>query len=54
MLVGHQPDASDVTARYYTDLSDLTFLHPVIETVGEWVVQKGRVAAGENVVSLRA
>ncbi len=54
MLVGHQPDANDVTARYYTDLSDLTFLHPVIETVGEWVVQKGRVAAGENVVPIRA
>lgn len=54
MLVGHQPDASDVTARYYTDLSDLTFLHPVLEQVGDWIVQKGAVAAGKNVIALPA
>lgn len=52
MLVGHQPDASDVTARNYTDLSDLTFLHPVIEQVGDWIERKGAVAAGRNVVPL--
>lgn len=52
LLIGHKPAQEDVTSRAYLDLTDLRWLHPEIEAVGEWIVQKGLVAAGKNVVAL--
>jgi len=54
LLIGHKPAQEDVTSRAYLDLTDLRWLHPEVEAIGAWIVQKGAVAAGRNVVALRA
>ncbi len=54
LLIGHKPAQEDVTSRAYLDLTDLRWLHPEIEQIGTWIEQKGAVAAGKNVVPLRA
>lgn len=54
LLIGHKPAQEDVTSRAYLDLTDLRWLHPEIEQIGAWIEQKGAVAAGKNVVPLRA
>lgn len=52
LLIGHKPAQEDVTSRAYLDLTDLRWLHPEIEAIGAWIVQKGLIAAGQNVVPL--
>lgn len=58
MLTGHRPSTHDVTARNYLDLTNLGWLYPEIQQIGDWIEQQGRVAAaqanGANVVTLRA
>jgi integrase len=58
MLTGHKPAQEDVTARNYLDLTNLGWLHPEVQQIGDWIEQQGRVAAaqagGGNVVALRA
>jgi integrase len=58
LLTGHQPAQDDVTARNYLDLTNLGWLHPEAQQIGDWIEQQGRVAAaqanGANVVALRA
>lgn len=58
MLTGHKPAQEDVTARNYLDLTNLGWLYPQIQQIGDWIEQQGVVAAaqakGENVVPLRA
>lgn len=58
MLTGHKPAQQDVTARNYLDLTNLGWLSPEIQQLGDWIEQQGSVAAaqasGANVVALRA
>lgn len=58
LLTGHKPQAADVTSRNYLDLTNLAWLYPEVQQVGDWIEQQGRVAAaqasGANVVALRA
>jgi integrase len=58
MLTGHKPAQEDVTARNYLDLTNLGWLQPDVQKIGDWIEQQGRVAAaqanGANVVALRA
>lgn len=54
MLTGHKPAQEDVTARNYLDLTNLGWLHAEVQQIGDWIEQQGGVAAGANVVALRA
>jgi integrase len=58
LLTGHKPAQEDVTARNYLDLTNLGWLQPDVQKIGDWIEQQGRVAAaqtnGANVVALRA
>lgn len=54
LLIGHKPSSEDVTARNYVDLTDLRWMHPEVQKIGDWMAQKGLIAAGENVVQLPA
>lgn len=52
LLIGHKPSSEDVTARNYVDLTDLRWLWPEVQKIGDWIEQKGAVAKGDNVVQL--
>jgi integrase len=56
LLTGHKPKNEDVTASHYLDISNLSWLHPEIQQIGDWIEQQGRIAAakasGANVVTL--
>lgn len=52
LLIGHKPSSEDVTARNYVDLTDLRWMHPEVQKIGDWMAQKGLIAAGANVVQL--
>ena len=55
LLTGHKPSKQDVTATNYLDLTNLGWLHPEVQQVGDWIDQQARVAAAragsENVVA---
>jgi integrase len=57
LLTGHKPKNEDVTASHYLDISNLTWLHPEAQQIGDWIEQQGVIAEakanGGNVVSLR-
>jgi integrase len=52
LLIGHKPSSEDVTARSYVDLTDLRWLWPEVQKIGDWIEQKGAIAKGANVVQL--
>jgi intergrase/recombinase len=52
ILIGHKPSAEDVTARNYVDLTNLQWLWPEVQKIGDWIERQGRIAAGDNVVEL--
>ncbi|HWJ68934.1 MAG TPA: integrase family protein [Sphingobium sp.] len=52
MLIGHKPSKEDVTATNYLDLTNLTWLHPETQQIGDWIEQQAAVAAAKNVVPL--
>jgi integrase len=52
LLIGHKPSSEDVTARNYVDLTDLRWLWPEVQKIGDWIEQKGLIAKGTNVVAL--
>lgn len=52
LLTGHKPSKADVTATNYLDLTNLNWLHPEVQLVGDWVEQQGLIAAASNVVQL--
>lgn len=58
LLTGHKPAQEDTTSRNYLDLTNLSWLYPEAQEVGDWIEQQGRVtaaqASGANVVALRA
>jgi integrase len=58
LLTNHVPDQADVTSRHYLDLSDLAWLQPEVQKIGDWIEEQGRIAAakaaGANVVPMRA
>jgi len=54
LLTCHVPAQADVTARNYLDLTRLDWLYPECQRIGDWIEQQGQIAAGGNVVALRA
>jgi integrase len=54
IMTNHKPNQSDVTARKYADLMELEWLQPEIQKVSDWIEEQGRIAAGDNVVPIRA
>lgn len=52
MLIGHKPSKEDVTATNYLDLTNLTWLHPEAQQIGDWIEQQAAIAASKNVVPL--
>jgi integrase len=58
LLTGHKPAQEDTTSRNYLDLTNLGWLHPEVQQIGDWIEHQGAVAAaqasGQNVVALRA
>lgn len=53
LLTGHQPSTADVTARAYLDLTNLQWLQPDVQKIGDWIEQQAAVAAAKNVVQLQ-
>ena len=43
----------DVTITNYTEISDLRYLSGEAEQIATWIVEQGKIAAGQNVVQLR-
>lgn len=58
LLTGHQPAQDDVTARNYLDLTNLGWLYPEAQQIGDWIEQQGKIAAAQansgNIISLYA
>jgi integrase len=58
LLTGHKPKGEDVTASHYLDISNLKWLHPEAQQIGDWIEREGAIAAakanGANVVALPA
>ncbi|MGY6551808.1 MAG: tyrosine-type recombinase/integrase [Erythrobacter sp.] len=52
LLTGHKPSKQDVTATNYLDLTNLGWLHPEAQMIGDWIEQQGEIAAASNVVQL--
>lgn len=52
ILIGHKPSADDITARNYVDMTNLQWLHGEVQKIGDWIEQKGLIAASANVVAL--
>lgn len=53
LLTGHKPSKEDVTATNYLDLTNLTWLHPEAQQIGDWIEQQAAIAAAKNVVQLQ-
>lgn len=51
LLMNHKLN-HDVTISAYTDTSDLRYLQPDIQQIGDWIERQGRIAAQEKVVDL--
>jgi integrase len=51
LLTNHKL-SEDVTLEHYSDKKDLRFLAPEIETISSWIIEQGKIAAGDNVVSI--
>lgn len=54
LLTCHVPAQADVTARNYLDLTRLDWLYPECQRIADWIEQQGQIAAGDNVVAMRA
>jgi integrase len=52
LLTNHVP--MGVTARHYLETSDLRDYHPEVQAIGDFIEQQALIAAGSNVVALRA
>lgn len=52
LLTNHVPQG--VTARHYLETSDLRDYHPEVQAIGDYIEQQALIAAGSNVVALRA
>lgn len=58
LLTNHVPAQEDVTSRHYLDLSDLSWLHPEAQKIGDWIEERGRITEAavksKNVLPLAA
>ena len=52
IIIGHKPSADDITARNYVDMTNLQWLHGEVQKIGDWIEQKGLIAASANVVPM--
>ncbi len=53
LLMGHKM-AGDVTITHYTETADLRYLAPESNTIAEWIIRQGAIAASNNVLSFPA
>jgi len=51
LLMNHKI-SNDVTIQAYTEKQDLEYLRPSIQAIADWIIEQGRIEAGENVVKL--
>jgi integrase len=51
LLMNHKLN-QDVTISAYTETSDLRYLQPEIQKIGDWIERQGKIAASEKVVDL--
>ena len=51
LLMNHKLN-QDVTISAYTETSDLRYLKPEIQKIGDWIERQGKIAASEKVVDL--
>ena len=54
LMTGHKPASEDVTSRSYLSLTDLDWLTPYVQQVGDWIEQQAAVSASKNVIPLNA
>lgn len=52
LLTNHVPAQEDVTSRHYLDLSNLSWLRPDVQKIGDFIEQRASVAASKNVTRL--
>lgn len=52
LLTGHKPSKDDVTASNYLDLTNLSWLQPQVQMIGDWIEQQAAISASKNVVQL--
>ncbi len=53
LLMNHKM-SGDITIAAYTEKSDLRYLAPEINLIGEWIARQATIAASDNVVRLKA
>lgn len=51
LLMNHKM-SNDVTLTHYTDTTNLTYLQPDIQKIGDWIERQGKIAASDKVVDL--
>lgn len=52
LMTNHVPAQEDVTSRHYLDLTNLTWLHPEVQKIGDWIEQQAAISAAKNVTRL--
>jgi len=52
LLTNHVPAQEDVTSRHYLDLSNLSWLRPDVQKIGDFIEQRAAIAANKNVTRL--
>jgi len=52
LLTNHVPAQEDVTSRHYLDLSNLSWLRPDVQKIGDFIEQRAAIAASKNVTQL--
>lgn len=53
LLTNHKVAAEDVTVRHYLDTSNLAWLQPEVQKVGDWIEEQAAIAAGKNVIAMQ-
>jgi len=52
LLTNHALDKADTTARAYLDLTNLSWLQPEVQKIGDWIERQALIAASGNVTQL--
>jgi integrase len=53
LLMNHKI-RDDITIQAYTEKSDLEYLRPNIQMIGDWIERQGKIAASNNVVDINS
>ena len=52
-LLTNHVSKGDVTIDHYTETNDMRYLSGEAERIAVWIVEQGKIAAGQNVIPLR-